>query len=177
MSLVSFDQGRTGHSRRKPTSLLTNLRHLEDLDGLRGGGSADPVEGGLQERMKASRSWAGWSSGLVKAIGLALNLRFGGRAHIGLAKMDVDEWKRHINQEHVPYRRDCRDCVEAMGFSSPHRRSRNASSAFVMAVDIMGPFEQGRSWIEPVVQVCDGGDNPSADCEGSGWGTRGTTGP
>ena len=103
MSLVSFDQGRTGHSRRKPTSLLTNLRHLEDLDGLRGGGSADPVEGGLQERMKASRSWARWSSGLVKAIGLALNLRFGGRAHIGLAKMDVDEWKRHINQEHVPY--------------------------------------------------------------------------
>ena len=144
MSLVSFDQGRTGHSRRKPTSLLTNLRHLEDLDGLRGGGSADPVEGGLQERMKASRSWARWSSGLVKAIGLALNLRFGGRAHIGLAKMDVEEWKRHIKQEHVPYRRDCRDCVEAMGFSSPHRRSRNASSAFVMAVDIMGPFEQGR---------------------------------
>ena len=31
-----------------------------------------------------------------------------------------------------------------MGFSSPHRRSKNASSAFVMAVDIMGPFEQGR---------------------------------
>ena len=144
MSLVSFDQGRTGHSRRKPTSLLTNLHHLEDLDGLRGGGSADPVEGGLQERMKAPRSWARWSNGLVKAIGLALNLRFGGRAHIGLAKMDVEEWKRHIKQEHVPYRRDCRDCVEAMGFSSPHRRSRNASSAFVMAVDIMGPFEQGR---------------------------------
>ena len=35
MSMASFDQGRTGHSRRKPTSLLTNLRHLEDLDGLR----------------------------------------------------------------------------------------------------------------------------------------------
>ena len=98
------------------------------------------MEGGLQERMKASRSWARWSDGLVKAIGLALSLRLGGRAHVGL---DVDEWKRHINQEHVPYRRDCRDCVEAMGFSSPHRRSRNASSAFVMAVDIMGPFEQG----------------------------------
>ena len=112
MSMVSFDQGRTGHCRRKPTSL--------------------------------SRSWARWSDGLVKAIGLALNLRFGGRAHAGLAKMDVEEWKRHINQEHVPYRRDCRDCVEAMGFSSPHRRSKNASSAFVMAVDIMGPFEQGR---------------------------------
>ena len=99
MSLVSFDQGRTGHSRRKPTSLLTNLRHLEDL--------ADPVEGGLEERMKASRSWARWSSGLVKAIGLALNLQFGGRAHFGLAKMDVEEWKRHIKQEHVPYRREC----------------------------------------------------------------------
>ena len=27
MSLVSFDQGRMGHSGRKPTSLLTNLRH------------------------------------------------------------------------------------------------------------------------------------------------------
>ena len=75
----------SGHSRRKLTGLLTNL---EDLDGFKGGGSADPVEGGLQERMKASRSWARWSGGLVKAIGLALNLRFGGRAHLSLAKMD-----------------------------------------------------------------------------------------
>ena len=58
--------------------------------------------------------------------------------------MDVEEWKRHIKQEHVPFRRDCRDCVEAMGFSNPHRRSRNASSAFMMAVDIMGLIEQGR---------------------------------
>lgn len=58
--------------------------------------------------------------------------------------MDVEEWNKHIQQEHVPYRRDCRDCVEAMGFSSPPRRSQNASSAFVMAVDIMGPIEQGR---------------------------------
>ena len=48
----------SGHSRRKLTGLLTNL---EDLDGLRGGGSADPVEGGLQERMKASRSWVRWA--------------------------------------------------------------------------------------------------------------------
>ena len=51
--------------------------------------NGDPVEGGLPERMRASRSWARWSSGLVKAIGLALNQTE--RAHMGLAKMDVEE--------------------------------------------------------------------------------------
>lgn len=41
MSLISFNQGRTEHSRRKPG--------LEDyLDGLRGGGSVEPVVGGIQ---------------------------------------------------------------------------------------------------------------------------------
>eukprot|EP00435_Cladocopium_sp_Y103_P055529 s2061_g18.t1 len=38
MELVSMDQGRTGHQRRKPTSIFTNLPGMVELHELRGGG-------------------------------------------------------------------------------------------------------------------------------------------
>ena len=39
LNVVKFDQGRTGHSRRKPTTLMTSLHALNELDGLSGGGT------------------------------------------------------------------------------------------------------------------------------------------
>ena len=40
----------------------------------------------------------------------------------------------------MPFRRDCRACIEAMGTQHPHRRSKTASAAFTLAIDIIGPF-------------------------------------
>eukprot|EP00435_Cladocopium_sp_Y103_P057305 s319_g19.t1 len=61
-----------------------------------------------------------------------------------LRKLDMAAWRRHVRQQHVPFRKDCRFCLESMGTSQPHRRSNNASSAFTMSVDVMGPYCIGK---------------------------------
>ena len=68
---VHFDQGRTGHIKRKPTTLGTNIYELQHLQGLRGPGSSR--EGGadeltVEQRNQLSRTWAAWSPGLKNAI-------------------------------------------------------------------------------------------------------------
>ena len=44
LKVVSFDQGRCGHGRRKPTSLLTNLPGMDELQGLRCGKDEKGIE-------------------------------------------------------------------------------------------------------------------------------------
>jgi len=63
LRLIHFDQGSMGHARRKPTTILSNLPELHQLHGLRGDGH----DSGPQ-RMDASREWAAWAPGFVKAI-------------------------------------------------------------------------------------------------------------
>ena len=61
-----------------------------------------------------------------------------------VARLDMDQWRRHVRMQRTPFRRDCRTCLEAMGTQNPHRRSRTASSAYTLAVDIIGPFPVGK---------------------------------
>ena len=63
ISEVRLDLGALGHSKRKPTTLGTNIRCLQSLDGLsdhRRDHDSHEVSGNLDERMNASRSWAAW---------------------------------------------------------------------------------------------------------------------
>eukprot|EP00435_Cladocopium_sp_Y103_P044759 s704_g12.t1 len=74
---VHFDQGPTGHETRKPTTLGTNIYELQSLNGLRGHGTSSTTttsqsELTLEERIKKSRGWAAWSSGLKAAIATAI---------------------------------------------------------------------------------------------------------
>ena len=55
-----------------------------------------------------------------------------------LAKFDMNEWRLHLQRDHLPYRRDCRWCVEN-STGRPHRKIPHPS-AYTMALDIMGPF-------------------------------------
>ena len=71
LNLAKFDQGRTGHSRRKPTTLMTSLRALNELDGLSGGGH-ESLQPDLPDRLRQTATWAEWSPGLVQVIKLAL---------------------------------------------------------------------------------------------------------
>jgi hypothetical protein len=95
----------------------------------------------------ASREWAAWAPGLVAALKEALKIYLYQRdqclAH-RLSKMDVEEWKRHIRAHHMPYRWDCRRCMELAGVDSPHRRSHADSSAHVLSIDLVGPYPIGR---------------------------------
>ena len=55
LRLIHFDQGSMGHARRKPTTILSNLPELHQLQGLRGDGhESGPLPASLSRRMDAS---------------------------------------------------------------------------------------------------------------------------
>ena len=121
MKTVSFDQGKCGHSRRKPTSLLTNLPGMDELQGLRCGENEkgiEPLAADLPQRLKQTSSWSSWAPGLTQAIKESIKQMPGA----GLKRLSLDEWRQHVRQNHTPYRRDCRLCIQEMGAGEPHRR-------------------------------------------------------
>ena len=62
--------------------------------------------------------------------------------HFEQSNQQLDEWKRHILNEHQPARRDCAECLRAMGRSRPHHRNAHAS-AYSLNIDVAGPYPGG----------------------------------
>ena len=63
-----------------------------------------------------------------------------------LKPAEVEAWRAHILRGHVPYRRDCRYCVEGSGLGVQHRKVKNPH-AYTLSVDLFGPMpapEKGR---------------------------------
>ncbi|CAE7775417.1 RE1 [Symbiodinium sp. CCMP2592] len=63
-----------------------------------------------------------------------------------LTAAQKEEWRAHILRGHMPYRKDCRFCVEGSGLGMQHRRVKNPQ-AFSLSVDLFGPMsgaEKGR---------------------------------
>ena len=59
---------------------------------------------------------------------------------------DAEGWRQHLLNGHVPYRRDCKQCVEGAGLGPYHRRIKYPRS-FALSVDLFGPVpaaEAGR---------------------------------
>ena len=54
----------------------------------------------------------------------------------------LEEWKRHVINEHQPSRRDCAECLRAMGRSRPHHRNPHVQ-AYSLNVDVAGPYPGG----------------------------------
>lgn len=79
--MVHFDQGQTGHKKRKPTTLALVGQELTQLDGLRCevsfdmGGDDGRKSMTMAEKCAESRTWAEWSQGLKAAIVVALRQR------------------------------------------------------------------------------------------------------
>ena len=153
MSLIEFDQGALQHPRRKPTGMLTNLKELHQLQGLRSDiiGEALPEE--LAERLQMTSSWSTWAPRLREVIRMALKVHMDqeSKGNAKLAKVSDDhQWQEHLRQDHVPFRNDCRICLEQMGRGLPHRRRHQArSAAYTMSVDLAGPFKKAADTIEP----------------------------
>ena len=62
------------------------------------------------------------------------------------SKKEIDSWKQHLLDGHIPYRRDCRLCVEGTGIGIQHRRVAYPQ-AFALSIDLFGPVpkhEHGR---------------------------------
>ena len=144
--IISFDQGAMGHVRCKPTSLLINMPMIEELNGLRmQKRSSDPLPNAVAETIKISEGWSKWAPGLVAAIVKA------GAAYLELLdttyacrRLDVEGFKRHIQNHHMPYRRDCKQCLETMGQSGPHRQLKLDGAAYCLSLDLAGPFPLGK---------------------------------
>ncbi|CAE7676033.1 GIP [Symbiodinium sp. CCMP2456] len=60
----------------------------------------------------------------------------------GLKPHEASEWRAHIANGHVPYRRDCRFCIEGAGLGIQHRRVKFPQS-FSLSVDLFGPLPKG----------------------------------
>ena len=58
-----------------------------------------------------------------------------------LSNKELEQWKVHVRNNHLPYRRDCRTCVETSGTGRRHVRVRTPSS-YCLSLDVCGPFRQ-----------------------------------
>eukprot|EP00435_Cladocopium_sp_Y103_P040850 s2478_g11.t1 len=140
MEEVSFDQGPMGHQRKKPTTLGTNVVVLRELAEIRGPGA---VAGShwetVEERIKASKEWACWAPGLKRALVVVLRCWLGSAE---VKKLSVEEWKTHLQNDHLPFRRDCQTCLQSAGKSRYHRRIVSRE-ALTLSIDLAGPFKRG----------------------------------
>ena len=142
MEMIHFDQGVFGHCRKKPTSCMTNLPDMSQLDGCRSGEKERFLSEELNDRMNQTASWSIWAPGLRAAIRASLGVLMEWYGFctpkVAAAGLGLEGWKTHIRQGHKPYRRDCRTCVTTMASSKPHRRREHAgSSAWTVAVDLV----------------------------------------
>ena len=133
MGMAKFDQGPLGHERRKPTTIMTNVTEVLALHGRCGPGDVVGRSGSTEGRIKESASWAAWAPELKQAVKMGLqrvNHEVMVEMRIKAARLPAKEeqWRRHVENEHVPHRRDCRVCVEAAGRAGGHRRIRAPNS-------------------------------------------------
>ena len=141
LETVKLDQGACGHSRVKPTT-LTGLDALKELDSMKADGAKEEMEVNLGPRMRQTSTWSAWAPGVVRAIQLAIMKLQDVTPE--LKKLSMDDWRKHVRQNHIPFRRDRQLCIEEMGQDLPHgRRGLGGESVYVLAVDKAGPFIKG----------------------------------
>ena len=152
---IRLDQGCLGHKRKKPTTLVTNIPEIKMLNGLQDHTVQRPWPATLQERMAESRALAEWAPELKRLlVSVALRIHRGQpplrlrptnprlNALSSQDKKELEMWQAHINQEHLPMRRDCHDCLLAMGRDRPRRR-QVCPASYCLSIDVAGPFEPG----------------------------------
>ena len=93
-----------------------------------------------------SRGLAVWAPGLVERLGRAVKRladeKQAVRAMSVKDKKELEDWKKHCQANHLPYRRDCPVCVEAAGRDRPRRRVESPE-AYCWSLDLAGPFRHG----------------------------------
>ena len=152
---VRVDQGALGHKRKKPTTLVTNIPEIKMLNGLQDQSPQQPWPATLQGRLEESRSLAEWAPELKRLlVSVAIRIHRGQpplrlrptnprlNALSSRDRKELEMWQAHINQEHLPMRRDCHDCLLSMGRDRPRRR-QVCPASYCLSIDVAGPFEPG----------------------------------
>ena len=58
-----------------------------------------------------------------------------------LSTKELEQWKIHVRNNHTPYNRKCRTCVESSASGRKHTRVKTPSS-YCLSLDVCGPFRQ-----------------------------------
>ena len=154
----TFDQGKLGHERPKPTSFASNSWLLyevlqnqfltkEERDCFPCGPSD------TDHRLKVSKGWASWAPGLAQAVRQAWDQWRQEQSapeeilqrQILLKAMTAEQRHQcHLRNDHVPFQKGCPVCVAAQGRQRSHRRQA-VTGVYGASFDIAGPFvpEQG----------------------------------
>ena len=137
-----FDQGVLGHPSTASMRILNNVG-LETLHGAK-----DERPNHLRPGEDPGFPPRVWCPGLRRAVYEGVRQRGlgdGAEKESGgetteLRKLTKEQgWKLHILRDHVPFRRDCEQCVMMLGTGRPHRRVKQ-KSCYVLSVDVGGPL-------------------------------------
>ena len=118
-----------------------NLWHLRDERlGLRESvelGSVWPFELTTQVA-GAIRSWVGLRNheSLLASLMRTSWVQDGEAANLN--KFNAHDWRLHVQRDHLPYRRDCRECIERAS-GKPHRKVGHPTPC-TLSIDTAGPF-------------------------------------
>eukprot|EP00438_Fugacium_kawagutii_P029791 Skav227164 [mRNA] locus=scaffold502:278286:285743:- [translate_table: standard] len=124
---ITFDQKDLGGKSRKRTTFGTNLCMKADEHRMKG----------VQEVIYDSKDLSRWSPGTMSMVARAL-LEHEGRK----VKIHALSWQEHVEHGHVPYRRDCLTCQQALQQCLPYRRVRHPMG--VLSFDTAGPLKVGQ---------------------------------
>ncbi|CAE7381230.1 GIP [Symbiodinium natans] len=128
-----------------PTTLGTNLNlwslEGEDGHGLKAGTRTSRWPTGMISSVcDALCAWPGFATRehALTSMVRRLGRRDGEEGEGKLAKFSLEEWRIHLRRDHLPYRKDCRECIQR-ATGKPHRRVAHPS-AYVLSIDTAGPF-------------------------------------
>ena len=140
-----FDQGPLGHEKRKPTTIMSSIPPPPDVL-VSGPGHGVPAaqraDRGLCEPWP-SASWASWAPQLKEVIKREVISTLDAWVSDSCrALRDQENFLRHVVQGHADFRRDCSACLAGAARGARHHR-HSVHDAWVLHVDLMGPFMEG----------------------------------
>ena len=111
----------------------------------------------LERRIKESRGWAKWAPGLCDVVGKAIQhwIRSNqtqreteaneGRVMLQALTAREREFRKHCEEGHILFRRDCKACLQGQMKSHIHRRQKHhGSNTFCLSMDLVGPWKPGK---------------------------------
>ena len=122
---LHIKQGDYGGLAVKPTTLANNL----DLE---------PAMPTVKSRGKvgSSKELSRWAPGMMNLVAIALKTKIFNQC----GALRALTWNQHLENNHVPFRRDCKICQESLQRDKPHRRIKHPMCG-VLSLDTSGPFK------------------------------------
>ena len=147
MTRASFDMGGFGHRCSRPTTVGTNYPILAQMDGMH-----EVAEGCLPSSLVTGAERRSWSQQFKHLVLEGVSDFHSGtwveeeelvNVDAKLSKLTKEQrelWKKHLLNDHQPYRADCSVCINAQASGYQHRRRRH-HHLYTVALDVAGPFK------------------------------------